>query len=306
MAYRLITLFLLTLLISGCSKVTDEAGNELKIVATTGMIADAVKNIVGNKAEVTALMGPGVDPHLYKATQGDLSKLTSADLILYNGLHLEGKMGEVLSKLGVQKNVIGIGNRLDTKRLYRTPEFDNNFDPHIWFDVSLWKDAVNIIGESISEIDSANATYYKTNLSSYMESLDSLDQFVKESIQQLDSSQRILITAHDAFGYFGRAYGMQVKGLQGISTLSEYGLRDVSNLVDFIIENKIKAIFVETSVSEKAINAVIEGCKSKGFDVKIGGRLYSDAMGPESTPEGTYIGMVTSNVNTIVNGLKHD
>ena len=280
------------------------AGEKIKIVATTGMIADAVENIAGDHADVIALMGPGVDPHLYKATQGDLQRLTDAHVIFYNGLHLEGKMGEVFDKLGRMKPVIAVGEEIPKERLRKVAGFQGTYDPHIWFDVNLWKEAVKAISRFLQEYDTTHRRDYETRSKRYLQQLDSLDNAVRESIVEIPATQRVLITAHDAFGYFGDAYEIEVRGLQGISTLSEFGLRDVTDLVDYILERKVKAIFVETSVSGKSIEAVVEGCRQKGWDVKIGGKLFSDAMGAAGTPEGTYIGMVNANVKTIVESLK--
>lgn len=297
---------LAALIVLGCSgKREPVVGNgKLKIVTTTGMIRDAVEHVVGDKAEVIALMGPGVDPHLYKATQGDLEKLTSADIIFYNGLHLEGKMGEVFEKLARLKPVIAVAKNIPESRLRTIPGFNNTHDPHIWFDVSLWEEAVKAVEAFMVEHDSASAKLYQQNSAAYLHEMDSLHNSVKLQLQQIPAAQRVLITAHDAFGYFGDAYGIEVRGLQGISTVSEFGLKDVTDLVNFIISRKIKAIFVETSVSQKSINAVVEGCNQKGWNVKIGGSLYSDAMGATGTPEGNYLGMVSANVNTIVTALK--
>lgn len=305
MDYRIVVIALGLMVVAACGNVKDKSPNgRLSIVTTTGMIEDAVKNIVKDSADVQALMGPGVDPHLFKATQGDLERLTQADVIFYNGLHLEGKMGEVLSKLGVRKPVVAVADQIDTAKLKSAPNYGYAIDPHVWFDVSLWTEAVITAKKAMQEIDSANADYYEQNAKAYIAELEALHLWVKEEIDKIPADQRILITAHDAFGYFGEAYNIEVRGLQGISTLSEYGLKDVSDLVNFIVKNQIKAVFVETSVPQRAINAVVEGCKERGFDVKIGGNLYSDAMGEKGTPEGTYIGMVRANVNTIVNALK--
>ena len=303
MAYRLI-LLLLFLTFSCTIEQKPKDTDRLSIVTTTGMIKDAVSNVVKDSADVVALMGPGVDPHLYKATQGDLQKLTNADIIFYNGLHLEGKMGEVLEKLSRIKPVVAVADGIDQKLLRSAPEFQSSQDPHIWFNVKLWKEAVSKINKELGSFRATSKTYYDSNTRSYLAELDTLHGWVSKTINEIPEEKRVLITAHDAFGYFGDAYGMEVHGLQGISTLSEYGLRDVANLVNFIVDKQIKAVFVETSVSEKAINAVVEGCKEKGFAVSIGGNLFSDAMGEENTVEGTYVGMVQSNVNTIVNALK--
>lgn len=294
----------LSMAFNGCTTQQKKMDSRINIVTTTGMIMDAVSNVGGNKVMVTALMGPGVDPHLYKASHGDLEKLTTADIIFYNGLHLEGKLGEVLEKLSRTKPVIAVSSGIPESELRTVPGFQGNHDPHIWFNVNLWRSSVIKIRDFLKEYDGKSKTYYDSTATIYLTKLDSLHESIKVSIREIPESQRIMITAHDAFGYFGDAYGIEVRGLQGTSTVSEFGLRDVTNLVDFIIERKVKAIFVETSVSEKSINAVIEGCRNKGWNVRIGGSLYSDAMGAEGTPEGTYIGMVSANVKILVESLK--
>ena len=268
------------------------------------MIGDAVKQIAGDRARVTTLMGPGVDPHLYKATQGDLKVLAEADIIFYNGLHLEGKMGEVLEKLSRRKPVLAFGDALDKSLLINATQYDNAYDPHIWFDVSLWNRVVRHAGETLARSDTAHAAHYLGNAAAYGQALDTLHQWVQSEIASIPQTQRVLITAHDAFAYFGRAYDIEVRGLQGISTISEYGLRDISELVTFIVDRKIRAVFVESSVPRKSLEAVVEGCAQRGHQVSIGGTLYSDAMGSPGTPEGTYTGMVAANVRTIVDALK--
>lgn len=303
MDHRII-FFLAALIFSACTNQQEDEHTGIYIVTTTGMIEDAVKNIGGDYVSVEALMGPGIDPHLYKATQGDLEKLRKADLVLYNGLRLEGKMGDILDNLKRIKDVVAVAEDIPEEELLTIPYYNNNFDPHIWFDVSLWKNAVTNIGEALMDEDKANADIYRENMAAYLQQLDTLHLYVKKQINTIPRQQRVLITAHDAFGYFGRAYDIEVKGLQGISTLSEPGIRDIKELVDFIIENEIKAVFAETSVSERAIKAVVEGAHQRGFDLKIGGNLFSDAMGQKGTPKGTYIGMVKANVETIVEALK--
>jgi len=296
---------LVVAMMAGCAGKQNQSENgKPKILATTGMIRDAIVNIVRDSAEVDALMGPGVDPHLYKASQGDLKLIQNADVIFYNGLLLEGKMTHIFEKMEHQKPVIPVARGVAKEKIKASTQYENAPDPHIWFDVSLWKMAVIFASESLQQLHPQNAEYYKQNTEVYVNRLDSLHRNTKARIATIPSSQRVLVTAHDAFGYFGDAYDIEVKGLQGISTTSDYGLRDIKNLVDFIISRNIKAVFVETSVSERSINAVVEGCRERGHEISIGGSLYSDAMDKEGTFEGTYIGMVSSNVTKIVEALK--
>lgn len=299
-------LIILTLFpIISCQPTETENDGRLQVVATTGMLYDAVINIAGEKVIAQAIMGPGVDPHLYKATQGDLSKLNQADIIIYNGLYLEGKMGEILKKLSARKSIIAAAEAIPDEQLISSTVFGHSYDPHVWFDVSIWQEAVKEISSKLQAIDAENAAYYKQKTTAYLSTLDSLHGWVKTEIEKIPKKQRVLVTAHDAFGYFGRAYNIEVRGLQGLSTASDFGLKDIADITDLIIERNVKAIFVETSVSEKAINAVLIGCNEKGHEVTIGGYLYSDAMGEFGTPDGTYLGMVKSNVETITNGLKY-
>jgi manganese/zinc/iron transport system substrate-binding protein len=290
-------------LFSSCGPAVQESRNKPLIVCTTGMITDAVKQIGGDSVEVISLMGPGVDPHLYKATQGDLKKLQEADVIFYNGLRLEGKMGEVLEKLAAVKTVVPVAATIDSSRLMADPVYDQAYDPHIWFDVSLWRQTLETVRTTLSDTDPESQEYFSSNANNYAKELKNLHEWVSEHVGRIPQQQRILVTAHDAFNYFGKAYNIKVRGLQGISTLSEFGLKDRVELVKFIVKNKIPAVFVETSVSQKNIQSIVEACGQKGHKVIIGGNLYSDAMGAAGTPEGTYVGMVKSNVNTIVSSL---
>lgn len=309
------TLFILAGLISmtiaGCKTENNkhdgsflQPPGRLRIVTTTGMIADAVKNVVGDSADVEALMGPGVDPHLYKATQGDLEKLNNADVIFYNGLHLEGKMVEIFEKLALRKPVIAVSKRIDQSLLHKAPGFADAYDPHIWFDVKLWQQTVMLISDTLRTYNLKSRNYFQSNATAYLKQLDSLHNWVYSEIATIPEKQRVLITAHDAFGYFGAAYHIEVRGLQGISTVSEFGLQDMTNLVNLITSRGIKAVFVESSVPRRSIEAVVAGCQERGHKVTIGGTLYSDAMGKAGTPDGTYIGMVGANVRTIVSALK--
>ncbi|OWY23389.1 manganese transporter [Sphingobacteriales bacterium UPWRP_1] len=285
------------------------AEGKLKIVTTTGMIKDAVQNIVQDKADVAALMGAGVDPHLYKASQNDLNLLSNADMVFYNGLFLEGKMEDILEKLARQKPVFavsaGIDNALFLTLTGKTATDDKHaYDPHIWFDVSLWAKAVTQISKHLQEKDPENAAFYRANEAAYLQQLASLHEEVKQQIAGIPKEQRLLITSHDAFNYFGRAYNIEVKGLQGISTVIEFGLKDITDMVELISSRKVKAVFVESSVPAKPLEAVVAGCNERGHRVSIGGTLFSDAMGQDGTPEGTYIGMVKANVHNIVQALK--
>lgn len=293
------------LLLIGCGeKQTNEEKERTTIVATTGMIADAARIIVGDSAEVIGLMGPGVDPHLYKAGSNDLGLLTDADVILYNGLHLEGKMGDVLEKLAARKSVVAVAERIDEAQLRSPPEFKGAHDPHVWFDVALWRTVVDGMADTLAALHPGNAAYYRANADVYLGRLDSLDRWVRAEIATIPKDGRVLITAHDAFGYFGRAYDIEVKGLQGISTVSEFGLADRNAMVELIVARKIKAIFVESSVPRRNVESLIEGVTGSGGTVRIGGELFSDAMGEEGTPEGSYVGMVEANVRKIVEALR--
>ncbi len=280
------------------------ADKKPNIVVTTSMIKDIITNIAKDSVHVKALMRSGVDPHSYKATPKDLEYLKAADIIFFNGLHLEGKMSEILKGLNKIKSSYPVSNAIADSDIIRDAEFSEGVDPHIWFDIDLWKKVVLYVCKILQKhIPDKSDLFYK-NATDYIQKLDELKSFVIKRLDKVPKSQRVLITAHDAFGYFGRAFNLEVKGLQGISTAAEYGIRDVTNLINFIISRKIKAIFVETSVPEKPIRAVIEGCRSNGHKVVLGGPIYSDAMGPEGTPDGTYIGMIEANVKTIVRGLK--
>ncbi|MCR6521822.1 metal ABC transporter solute-binding protein, Zn/Mn family [Lysinibacillus capsici] len=293
----------LSFLLFGCSAET-EGEKEGIVVATTGQIADAIKEISGDHLQVSALMGPGVDPHLYKATQSDLSKLDKAEVIFYNGLHLEGQMLDIFEQMAKDKTVLAVGETLDEKQLLASDTDAMLHDPHIWFDVELWKGVVKTISTQLQEEYPEFKADFQTNEAAYLKKLDDLQSFAEKRVNEIPQQQRILVTAHDAFNYFGRSQGFEVRGLQGLSTDSEYGVKDVQEMVDFLVENKIKALFIESSVSDKAMKAVIEGAKEKGHDIVIGGELFSDAMGAEGTTEGTYIGMYQHNIDTIVDALK--
>ena len=287
-----------------CISCDDSSKDRFTVLATTSLIGDAVKNIVQDRAEVITLMGPGVDPHTYKATQQDVKHLLNADIIFYNGLHLEGKMADILHQLSKKKAVYAAGDAIMLAQQLVDPNFSMGIDPHIWFDVCLWKQAVQYMSHQLQVADPESAAHYQENTARYLRQLNNLHQETLQAIQQIPAAHRVLITAHDAFGYFGRAYGIEVRGLQGISTVSECGLKDVTDLVKFIMQRNIKAIFLETSVPERPLQAVVEGCQKRGHQVTVGGYLYSDALGQAETPEESYYGMVWANVQTIVKALK--
>ena len=303
---KILFLFIVAVLLVGCGNNNAGGSGEEKplVVTTTGQIADAVKIIAGDSVEVKSLMGPGVDPHLYKATQGDLQVLEDADIIFYNGLALEGKMSDIFEKMQKDKSVVAIGEVVPKDRILNDEAHPELFDPHIWFDIEVWKLATHEITKSLTEEFSTDGDQFAENERKFFEELDELNVWTKERISEIPEEQRVLVTAHDAFNYFGESNGMEVRGLQGLSTDAEYGLKDIQNIVNFLVEQNIKAVFIESSVSDKAMNAVIEGAKEKGHTIQIGGELYSDAMGAEGTEEGTYIGMYKHNVNTIVDSLK--
>lgn len=297
--------FAALLVLTGCGNDTAESDNgngKLDVVTTTGMIGDLVENIGGKHVEVTSLMGPGVDPHLYKATQGDVKTLDSADMIFYNGLHLEGKMTDIFEMMSKDKPTIAVTEDFKENQLRKVGATEH--DPHVWFDVKLWIVAAEAVKKELIAKDPDHEAEYRENYEEYVLQLEELDKYVHEEINKVPEDQRVLVTAHDAFGYYGQSYGLDVRGLQGINTLSEYGSKDVTDMRNYLVENKIKAIFIESSVPKKAIEAVIQGAGKQGHKVEIGGELFSDAMGERGTEEGTYIGMVRHNTDTIVRALK--
>ncbi len=276
----------------------------LEVTATIGMIADVAREVGGEHVNVTGLMGPGVDPHLYKATQSDLDKLRNADVILYNGLYLEGRMADILVRMASRVPTVQVTDTIAEADLKQPPAFDGHYDPHVWFDVSLWMQVVERIRDAFIELDPDNTAAYTANTAAYLEEMAAMHAYAAEQIAQIPEAARVLITAHDAFGYFGEAYGLDVMGLQGISTASEFGLQDLERLIDVIVEREVKAVFIETSIPRKSIEALIEGVRARGHDIGVGGALYSDAMGEPGSGAGTYLGMVRHNVDTIVEALK--
>lgn len=277
-------------------------GHPYRIVATVGMVADIVRQVAGPQAEVTGIIGEGVDPHLYKPTSTDVKRLQAADVIFYNGMRLEGKMGDVLAALARRgKPVHAVTDAMAGEELIADGE--DHHDPHVWMDVRGWMKAVEAVADALAAYDAGHADAYRTRAEGYLVELERLDDYARTSLATIPEGRRVLVTAHDAFGYMARAYGLEVRGIQGLSTESEAGVRDIEQLVAFLVERRIPAVFVETSVSDKNVRALLEGARARGHDLKIGGELFSDAMGEAGSYEGTYLGMIDHNVTTITRAL---
>ena len=309
---RFLILLLLLVGVAACGNGNDTPANAnasdaddgpLRVVATIGQLADIAQIVGGDHVQVVGLMGPGIDPHLYVASEGDVDTLQQADIIFYNGLFLEAQMAEVFEQLASRKTVTAVAENIDPADLLDWAQYEDQFDPHVWFDVKLWMKAVEAVRDTYVDYDPDNAADYQANTDAYLKELEALNAYVLEQAARVAADKRVLITAHDAFHYFGRAYGFEVRGLQGISTATEAGTADVRDLADFIVERQIPAIFVETSVPARNIEALQAAVASQGFDVKIGGHLFSDAMGDAESGGNTYILMVRKNIDTIVGAL---
>lgn len=298
------------LLLPACAERADpEASPDaaIRIVATTGMIADAARAIAGDRAEVRALMGPGTDPHLYAPTRTDMQRVLNADIVLYNGLLLEGKMGDALDRARTgDRRVVAVAERIDPGLLLHPEEFEGEPDPHLWMDPVLWRMVVEAIRDALVEADPEGADLYNANTSAYLAEIDALHEYASRVLAMVPEDKRVLVTAHDAFGYFGERYAFRVLGVQGISTASEAGVRDVERLVAEVVDRGIPAVFAETSVPDRNIRAIIEGARARGHTVALGGELFSDAMGERGAYRGTYIGMIDHNVTTIARALGAD
>jgi manganese/zinc/iron transport system substrate-binding protein len=274
------------------------------IVTTVGMVTDITRAVVGDRAQVVGLMGEGVDPHLYKPTRSDIQKLMNGDVVLYNGLLLEGKMTDSLIRAATAgKKVYAVTELLDEKFLLEPEDFQGHQDPHVWMDPKAWAKAVEVVRDKLAEFDPAGKESYHSHAAAYLKQLEALDAYATKVLASVPEKQRVLVTAHDAFNYFGRRFGFEVVGIQGISTESEAGLKDIERIVSLLVDRKISAVFVESTVSDRNIKALLAGAKARGHDVKIGGQLFSDAMGAPGTYEGTYIGMIDHNVTVIARAL---
>ncbi len=295
-------LFVLTACNSNEPATTDKNGkNKIQVLTTIAQIGEPLSVIGGDRVEVKSLMGPSVDPHLYQATHGDIETIEKADIIFYNGLNLEANMVTIFDEIGKTKPVLAVGETVDQSRLLK--DENGAVDPHIWFDIELWQQALEAAVEELIEYSPEDADYFEKNKEKYFRELEELKKEA-EKLQEIPDEKRILVTAHDAFGYFGRMHNMKVVGLQGLSTDGEIGVSDIEETIDIITKYKVPAVFVETSVNENAIHAVIEGAQKKGINVELGGELFSDAMGEAGTEEGTYIGMYHHNVDTIYEALQ--
>ena len=290
-----------------CSE-TKQQENEnlakLKIVCTTSIIADVVQNICPEDVEVVSLMGYGVDPHIYKPTQGDLESLQSADVIIYNGVHLEGRMVDILNKMRRTKIVLAMEEGFDPAMLINNSDFIDGQDPHIWFDIEMWSLSIQYIAQTLAQIDTANSEEYINRAKPYLESLFKLDSQIAFNLQEIEPKNRFIVTSHDALNYYARRYGFEVMSLQGSSTAAEFGIKDVSKLVNFIVQNELRSVFAENVVSPQALEAVISGCEEQGHTVAIGGKLYSDALGPKGSAGDTYLKMIEENTNVLISGLR--
>ena len=303
---RILILLTATLLIwgllTGAPRAAYQGGYPYKIGATVGMVGDIARAVAGDKGEVTFVIGAGVDPHVYNPTRSDVATLLRSDIIFYAGLLLEGQMADILVKVARKRRVYAVTELLDPDYLIHDPEAGHS-DPHVWMDVSGWMKAVEVVADALTAFDPVNAGRYRANAADYLEKLKALDAYARTAMASIPAEQRVLVTAHDAFGYMGRAYGIEVMGIQGLSTESEAGLKDINRIVDELVRRRIPAVFVESSVSDKNVRALIEGAASRGHKIKIGGELFSDAMGPAGTYEGTYIGMIDHNVTVIARAL---
>jgi manganese/zinc/iron transport system substrate-binding protein len=280
-----------------------QADTRLNVVATTGMIADAARQVGGDLVAVRALMGSGVDPHSYRQTRTDIVAMTRAELVLWHGLYLEAQMEDFFGDLARKRNVVAVAETLPRSLLRGHDDYADKFDPHVWMNPILWKQVVGAVETALAQVEPDSADVFAANAATYMAELDRLADYATETLARIPQSARVLLTAHDAFGYFGEAYGMDVVGIQGISTESEAGLNRISELVDMLVARQVRAVFVESSVSDRNIRALIEGAAAKGHEVIVGGELYSDAMGPEGSYEGTYVGMMDHNVTVIAAAL---
>ena len=306
----LLLLLAATVLAAGCApakttaSAAEVADRRVRVVTTTNLITDLARKVGGNRLRVTGLMGPGVDPHLYKATAGDVRELVEADLILYGGLELEGKMEDVFVKLARQRPTVAVTSAIPRDRLRSEPGFADRYDPHVWFDVDLWRYAVRATRDALIDVDPMHRSIYERNAAAYDAELVRLDKWVAEQVARIPARRRVLVTSHDAFQYFGKRYDVDVEAIQGISTVTEATTADVERVARVIAERRVPAVFLESSVPPQTIEAVLASARRQGQEAVVGAELFADAAGAEGTPEGTYAGMMRHNVSALVRGLK--
>lgn len=299
-----ISVFLLIIgTVISCTQNKVSLNQPTKVICTTGVIADAISNILPPSFDIIALMGPGVDPHTYKSKASEMKLMMSADVVVYNGIHFESNLIDAIKELGKTGFVISLGDLVPNQRLRKTTEFGTAHDPHFWHDINLFATSIKLAGANFSKQFPSSKMYIDSATISYSKSLEETESYIRNEISKIPDSSRVLITAHDAFGYYGRLFGIEVQGVQGISTASDISLRGITELTDFIVQRNIPSIFVENSVSEKNINSVIEGCRSKGLNLTIGGTLYSDGLGDSQSGANTYVKMIKHNTQTIVRAL---
>jgi len=307
-AASLLAALVAALVLGGCTEGTfrmpDVTGRDVRVVTTTNFITDLARQVGGDRVQVTGLMGPGVDPHLYKASARDVRTLRQADLVLYGGLDLEGKMDDVFEELALRRPVTAVTDGIPRAKLLGTDQADETYDPHVWFDVTLWMDAVRETARALTRVDPEGEATYRANAVAYLRELRALDREVAEKIASIPRASRVLVTSHDAFRYFGRRYGMEVVAIQGISTATEATTADIERVAQVVAERRLKGVFLESSVPQQTIDAVLNAARQRGQEARIGGALYADAAGDEGTPQGTYAGMVRANVDTIVEVLR--
>lgn len=294
--------------LAGCAAESaqpdDVSGRTIRVAATTNFITDLATVIGGDRVEVTGLMGPGVDPHLYKASAGDVATLREADIVFYGGLELEGRMTDLLDELGETRPTVAVSRDMPEDRLRRPSEFEGKYDPHVWFSVPLWEFAVDAIAEGYAELDPGDADAYRERAATYLGEMRALDAWTREQLDRVPERSRVLITSHDAFGYFGEEYGFDVVAIQGVSTQTEATTADIERVAGVIADRGVKAVFVESAVSRQTIDAVLAAARRRGQQATVGGELFADAAGDAGTPEGTYLGMVRHNVELISQGLR--
>lgn len=301
---------LMLIALAGCDRSPEPAQQQtrtgtdpMRVLTTTGMVADLARNVGGQHVDVIQLLGPGTDPHLYKPTRDDVQSILAADLVFYSGLMLEGKMGDTLVRAGRNKPVYAVTEAIDESLLLEPEDAQGHFDPHVWNDIQAWSQCVEVVRQGLADFDPAHAEEYQANAQQYLQELHALHAYGLETMQTVPKQNRIMVTSHDAFNYFGRAYDLQVLGVQGLSTESEAGLQRINGLVDLLIDKQVRAVFVESSVPQKNIEALVNGAAARGQVVKIGGELFSDAMGKAGSYEGTYVGMMDHNITRVVRAL---